>query len=252
MTICVAALANEKDKEHIVFATDHMISTGLGQFEHGIFKYKQINENTVAMLAGDALLFDDLVKVDDESNFKEIKTRVAKNFKNKRESIIQNQIFDIFCIDKDFFKECLRSPIQNEVIAEMLKKISELKLGSAILLVGFDNGIGKISEVTDGGCLNFRDINFHAIGSGAIQAMNTLLFQKHSKDDDLKSTIYDVYKAKRNAEVNEGVGKETELLVFNEDELTRLSDVQISILKDIYQAELEHGKNNDLLNELDL
>ena len=33
MTICIAAIGTDEGKEVIAFATDHMITTGTGQFE---------------------------------------------------------------------------------------------------------------------------------------------------------------------------------------------------------------------------
>ena len=40
MTICIAAISVKNGKDFIVFATDHMITTGMGQFEHSVPKYK--------------------------------------------------------------------------------------------------------------------------------------------------------------------------------------------------------------------
>jgi len=63
MTICIAAVGQgPNNKELIVFATDHMISHPMGQFEMTLQKYKMINDNTAAMLAGDPLIFDTLIK----------------------------------------------------------------------------------------------------------------------------------------------------------------------------------------------
>lgn len=50
--------STENEEENIVFGVDHMITTGLGQFEHDINKYKLLNDNTVGMIAGNALLMD--------------------------------------------------------------------------------------------------------------------------------------------------------------------------------------------------
>lgn len=58
MTICIAAICKEQDEEFIVFSTDHMITTSMGQFEHSFLKYKQLNKHTVAMLAGDPFIFE--------------------------------------------------------------------------------------------------------------------------------------------------------------------------------------------------
>lgn len=93
-------------------------------------------------------------------------------------------------------------------------------------------------------------MNFHAIGSGAVQAKNTLLFQKHSKTTPLLPAIYNVYKAKRNAEVSEGVGRETEMLVLNADGVQQLSDDDLTILNKIYVQELQYGKDNTELNKI--
>lgn len=52
MTICIVAITIEDNSEHIVFSTDHMVTTYMGQFKHSILKYSKLNKNTVAMLAG--------------------------------------------------------------------------------------------------------------------------------------------------------------------------------------------------------
>ena len=79
MTICISAVAtereNEKEKETIIFSTDHMISVGnLGQFEKEIKKYKILNKNTIAMLSGNTLLFDRILDgTDDFHDFYKIR-----------------------------------------------------------------------------------------------------------------------------------------------------------------------------------
>jgi len=76
MTICIAAIARESNEEYIVYATDHMVTTAMGEFEHSTIKYKLLNRNTVAMLAGDPLIFDELVKLKNENiGYEDIKKR---------------------------------------------------------------------------------------------------------------------------------------------------------------------------------
>lgn len=250
MTICVAALAKEKDKEYIVFATDHMVTTSQGQFEHSIIKYKEINENTVAMLSGSPVLFEDLVKLDKwDGSFEEIKNEIFENFKGKKEEIIQNEIFNKFMIEKDFFIESLKQPNNNQFVGNMIKTVAEFSLKTNILLIGFDVEEGQITVVGENGCFDFRDIGFHAIGSGYDQAMNTLMFQRHCATDGLSTTIYNVYKSKKNSEVKQGVGKETELLVLSKNKIYELDDEQIEVLQDIYESELDYGKEHDDLKK---
>lgn len=249
MTICLAAIARDDKEEFIVFATDHMVTTAIGQFEHSIVKYKEIDKNTVAMLAGNPLIFDELIKVNKNSNFDEIQTQIFQNFKKTRKEFIKREIFDIYNIDDKFFLDSLQKPIPNPIIATILKQVSEFRLGTGILLIGFDKqGNARIADISEDHMVNFRDMNFHAIGSGNIQAANTLLFQRHDKSDNLLSTIYNVYKAKRNAEVLQGVGRETELLVLKKSGCHSIKDKNLEILKDIYEEELNFGKKHGKLS----
>ncbi len=249
MTICIAAIGKLNNEEIIVFATDHMITTPNGQFEHSIAKYKELNGKNAAMLAGAALLFDELVNTESVI-IPNIKKDIFENFKKKRLEVIQNEILNVYRIDQDFLIESLKNQIPNQFINTMLEKISSFNLNTQILLVGFENGISHITEINESGIFDFRDINFHTIGTGSVQASNTLLFQKHSKEDNLETTVYNVYKAKRNAEVMPGVGKEMDLLILTKKGIIKLGNEKIKILQDIYQKELEFGKTNQKLKDL--
>lgn len=253
MTICISAICTENDKEHVVFAVDHMISTMMGQFEHNIKKYTYLTGNTVGMFAGNALLMDYFLEDDYSSkSYDEIKKRITSKFKEKRLEYIKKNILDVYSIDFDYVRELLKNEITNEFQMRILKEITKIKLNSAILLVGFDENKAKISEISDSGVENFDKINFHAIGSGSIQAQNTLLFQEHSKEDNLKVTLYNVYKAKKNAEVMQGVGYETDIGYLNNESIKILKETNINILDEIYKSELIYGKTNKKLDDLNI
>lgn len=149
-------------------------------------------------------------------------------------------------------KNLLKQQIVNEYQSNILKSITKARLNTAILLIGFEDNKAKISEISEAGIISFNQINFHTIGSGSIQAQNTLLFQKHSKNDDLKTTLYNVYKAKKNAEAMEGVGKETDIGYLNENKIKMLDKENIKILDDIYNTELTYGKNHEDLKKLNI
>lgn len=253
MTICISAICTENNEENVVFAVDHMITTGIGQFEHDICKYKLLAENTVGMLAGNSLLMDFFLE-DDYSgmSYSEIQSALEEKFKQKRLETIQKEVLDVFTIEWDDVKEILKSPITNEFQTRVLKSITGIKLRTAILLIGFEGKKARISEIGDGGIDTYDKIYFNSIGSGSIQAQNTLLFQKHSKQDDLKTTVYNVFKAKRNAEVMQGVGKETDIGYLNNDGITMLDNDSIGILDDIYNVELKYGREHQKLNDLNI
>ena len=253
MTICISAICTEKNAEYIVFAVDYMISTGIGQFEHSINKYNVLNENVVGMMAGNALLMDYFFDFDySNRTYGEIQDILDEKFKQKRLELIQRRVLDIYSIDLDFVKDILKGPITNDFQSAILNRIAKINLDTAILLIGFENNKAKISEVSDNGIENYNPINFHTIGSGSIQAQNTLLFQKHSKEDDLRTTLYNVYKAKKNAEVMQGVGHDTEIGFLNKDSIVMLDVDNIKVLDEIYNLELNWGKEHKELEALSL
>jgi|WetSurMetagenome_2_1015567.scaffolds.fasta_scaffold02950_7 hypothetical protein len=253
MTICIAAIGKNEKNEVIVAATDHMITMGnLGQFEHTISKYKELNKDTIAMLSGIPLLFDDLIRMPDNNySYFEIKAQIKKNFKCKRNEIFQDHVLDLYGISWEKFVDAATQPFPNPLIEEIMNQNTKFLLRSSILLAGFDGNRAIISEISERTFADFRDMNSHAIGSGSIQAVNTLMFQKHDKHDSLFTTIYDVYKAKRNAEVAQGVGKETELIVLTKGDGCRtITSESFKILKEIYDQEVKLGRNHLKLKSL--
>lgn len=257
MTICIAAIGKcnelKKDEEALVIATDRMISLHeVGQFEHSIEKYRTINDNTIAMLSGEALLFNSILSgIGKKDKFEKIVDKINKNMTRIRDERIQKLVFDKFQIDFDYLKEVLMKPEYNNTIEEIVNLIKQFSLQTTILLVGYDNKEAQIYEINENDAANTRDINFDAIGSGAVQAINTLLFQRHSKTEDLKTTIYNVYKAKKNSEVSVGVGKETDIfVVLEEGRIIEFTEKQLKIMDNIYYEELKFGKKHNKLTRM--
>lgn len=250
MTICIAAIGNNDAKEVIAFATDHMITHPMGQFEKAMDKYKQIDNCTVAMLSGNPLVFNDLIEdCSKKKKFSNIKKAIQQNMKKLRSKDIKEQIYDIYGIDEDFIKDVLRGSIDNRYIGSALDAISSYTINCRILLIGFEDDEAQIAEIAENGISDMREINFGAIGSGAIQAINTLLFQGYSKDDKFSTTVYNVYKAKRNAEVSSGVGKKTDIMILSQSGVRTMHTEGLQILAKIYEEELDYGKRHAKLNE---
>ena len=172
MTICIAAIGKYKfgsnELEAIVFATDHMVGVPVGQFEHAIEKYKKISENCIAMFASNnALLFNEIVEgLDNEADFIVQCNNIFEKMKKLRLEKIEREILSSFDVNLGFVKENLNKPIQNQVIQQIFETIAKYSLQSQLLLIGFKDSKAQISEITDMGYWQLRDINFGAIGSG--------------------------------------------------------------------------------------
>jgi hypothetical protein len=257
MTICIAAIGKTHSKtdgsESIVFATDHMLTLpGVGEFEHSIKKWKQINRNTIALCSGEMTLFDEIIAgASILPDILSIRDKIQSNMASIRDRRVKRTVFDRYRVGEDFMKELLSLPDLNEFGAEIIELVKNYSLGTQILLIGFIGEDGQIIEINEVENINTRDVGFDAIGSGGMQAVNTLLFQRHSHMEELKVTIYNVYKAKRNSEVAEGVGKETELYyTCKNGSVVRIDQDKIDILSNIYDNEMKFGKGHIDLNLL--
>jgi len=204
------------------------------------------------MLAGNPLFFEELTKTH-KNSYEELKEEIRVNFQEKRREIIDREILNTLGLDHQFILKILEAPQINVHMHTVIGKILGFNLETGILLIGFDEKQeAQITEINQEGTADFRAVNFHAIGSGFTQAINTLLFQKQSKTDKLSATIYNVYKAKRNAEVLQGVGKETDLLVLSPSQGCIDLKNHLSLLDEIYGDELSAGKTSPKLANLNL
>lgn len=253
MTICISSVCTHNDKQIFVIATDHMIDVGIGQFEHDIKKHKKINGKNIAMLAGNALFFNELLaNIKINESFSTIKNNIFDNFTKLKKDYIKKNLLDKFGLSENEIKDIVKGNIANNFIGKLIEQIAKFELKTGILLVGFENNDPQIAEINENGFADFSDIHFHAIGSGSMQAINTLLFQKQSACNSLKTTIYNVYKAKRNAEVSSGVGRETDMLILTDSGCYDLVEEDLNALSEIYDTELKVGKESPDLDKLKL
>lgn len=251
MTICIASVCTHKGKPTFVISTDHMIDVGIGQFEHDIKKHKKIHGKNIAMLAGNALIFNELIAgIEEDIPFYGIRDKIYDNFTRIKKDWIDKQLLNKFGLEHAEIKEIVKGQIENQFIGKLIERIAKFQLKTIILLAGFDNGEAKIVEIREEGYADFSDIHFHAIGSGDVQAINTLLFQKQTIDTSLPITLYNVFKAKRNAEVCSGVGMDTDILLLMDTGCFEVSKEDITILDGVYHKELEVGKSSEDLNKL--
>ncbi len=261
MTICISAIGTDEKKgceeEFIVFATDHMVTFGnkeMGnEFEHDIEKYKELGlkNKVVAMLSGRMLLFEELLKGTEKlDDFDKIKEAICNNFRERKKFEINKSLLEPFSLSHKDLKDFLSRPTDNQVTRNILEQILAHRLGTSILLIGFRDKKAQIYEINELDSFSVRDLHFHTIGSGSFQASNSLFIQKHCKENNLKKTIYNVYKSKRNAEVAQGVGQETTILICSEDKIIKLEEDDLRTLKEIYKKELYFGQEKILEKDL--
>lgn len=254
MTICIAAICTLEKKEYVVAITDKMLTNNVvgGGFEHPSPKYKILNGKYIAMLSGDPLIFPDLVpdEIPTGTNLKNFAIKVKDNMKATRLAKIDEEILSPFSTDRKMIGRALEKEIPNLYIDSLLKSIANFRLETEIILAGVENNKASVFYVSETGVRDLSDIGFESIGSGEVESTNTLLFQRQHRKTPLKEGVYNVFKAKRNAEAAEGVGVETDMIILNNSEHMVLSPEKIEALRNIYNEEMDFGKQHKALDTI--
>jgi len=129
--------------------------------------------------------------------------------------------------------------------ARILKRLSKVRLGASLLVIGFDNDGGHIAEVTASGRAFRRSNNppFYAIGSGAFAARALLNTDPEfwARQSQVEPMVYKLCAAKFAAQATvRTVGEKTMAMLFSQPvdgrrrALTYLQDFQLRGLRDIW------------------
>jgi 20S proteasome alpha/beta subunit len=113
--------------------------------------------------------------------------------------------------------------------------IQRINLGVSIILAGVDGSGGHIYSIEDPGTAAcFDRLGFHAIGSGHRHALMTLVAYGQHVSTNLNRTVFNVYCAKRSAEVAPGVGLATEMRIITSDGISALTPRDLEVLEPLY------------------
>jgi 20S proteasome alpha/beta subunit len=115
------------------------------------------------------------------------------------------------------FQGLIAQSAASQLLQQVLGLVSQHNLGSDLLVAGVDEAGAHLYAITHPGILMpLGTTGFGTIGSGGLHAGVRMSLAQHTKEASLVETIYNVYEAKRAAEVAPGVGKLTDLAVITD------------------------------------
>lgn len=259
VTLCMAALCNDgKARQLAVVAADRMVTLGhFIEFEHTVPKMAIPTPFAVAMIAGDTLLGTRLARgvaaeFDGASpSVADIAAHLALRYVEMRRAELDHQILSVRGLDLQAFYGAHQS-LNPQVTMMLDQQMSQFNLGIELLVAGVDAEGAHIFSVANPGQPEHQHdvIGYGAIGSGGIHALQAMIGYKHSPATPLRETIFQVYAAKRRAEVAPGVGLDTDMAIVTSSNIAFLDEPTMEKLRDLYN---NHGRTIEdaLVEELE-
>ncbi|MGA9566616.1 MAG: hypothetical protein WBS19_13905, partial [Candidatus Korobacteraceae bacterium] len=220
MTLCVAAICQDRGNPRIVIATDWKASNVIAGAENQD-KLRWIDDNTPAMLAGTITRAFELISTYrqyldtlSKRNPPETITRLNRTDVIRRPAALQkNKIVDEYTgmkfglSYKEFRIAVSRKEIPKAIAAEVYADIQRLDLDCCLIIPTFIEKTPFIFKIDDGGSIEECD-NFAAIGTGETIAEAALFQRKQEDRMTLGRTVYHVYEAMRLGSIASDVGEE--------------------------------------------
>lgn len=247
MTVCIAATC--ENGQAVVVASDRMLSAPFLtiEFDHPDAKIDLIGGRCVALTAGDALSVQDILvgglgvaaQLQDPT-VELIAQHVRNRFADVRKRRINEMVLGPRGLDFDMFYAGGIQRLPPELAMFLDSQIQQAQLGSSIILAGVDASGAHIFAVEDPGATScFDRLGYHSVGSGHRHALLTLVSRSQHKTADLYTTMFNVFAAKRAAELAPGVGSATEMRLVTPQGVKSLSAEEITRLDQIYSEDVK-------------
>jgi hypothetical protein len=169
--------------------------------------------------------------------------------KLKRKRVEETILAPLLGADFDRFQQLVAQSAGSQLLQQILGLLMQHNLQLELLVVGTDSDGAKLFVVTHPGqALPTGSTGFATIGSGALHAAVRLSLGQHTPGASLPETVYNVYEAKRAAEVSPGVGKITDMTILTSGKIVPVGD-EIFELLDTFHKE-RPAPSPDELNQL--
>lgn len=247
MTVCIAA-ACENGQAAIV-ASDRMLSAPFLtiEFDHPDAKIDMIGGRCVALTAGDALSVQDILvgglgvaaQLQDPT-VELIAQHVRNRFVEVRKRRINEMVLGPRGLDFDLFYAGGIQRLPGELAMFLDAQIQQAQLGSSIILAGIDGSGAHIFAIEDPGTTQcFDRLGYHSVGSGHRHALLTLVAKAQHKTADLYTTIFNVFSAKKAAELAPGVGSATEMRIITRQGVQAVGSEMVERLEQIFLEDVK-------------
>jgi hypothetical protein len=261
MTVCIAALCSSESNKPAtaaVVTSDRMVTLGrLTEFEHEVPKITALSEKIVALLAGDALRGSQLIRNTSEaagasSLVRDLAQLTALKYAEMRDVQVESEIFRPRGLTKAQFYQGGAPAIgqQPQLFFGIDNQVATFNLGVELIVTGVDDHGSHLFYVGNPGQLtsSFHQIGYHAIGSGSLQALQSMIGFGHMSARPVHQTVFACYVSKRRAEVAPGVGKDTDMAILTQGGMVKVDQPTLDNFEELFQ-EYQRPASDVLMNK---
>jgi hypothetical protein len=227
MTICITGIS----ESGIIFVSDSMISTEEFSGDRIAFKLVALHDDWKALYAGNDLArvtpmsrricqyMEEAGKSEGPCSHVDIEEAIRRAWKEELRIRIEDRVLNRYLLTtRDFLQH--GETYFGSQYQSMKYQIDEIRLGFELLVAGYDSyERPNILSIADpGGIVHHTPYRFWAIGSGANSAISHFFSYKGDFfPEEHNSVVYKCVAAKFAAESSPGVGKNTTVVILNND-----------------------------------
>lgn len=247
MTVGIAAVCADRSGrpgKAVIVASDRMVTHGgITEFEHDVPKINRVADLVLTLHAGDALRGARLAREvaartpSGPISLDHVVQIAVDRYATQRREQIESEVFAPRGVTmEEFYKNGLQQRFVPPIAGGIDQEVMRYNLGVDVLIAGVDDEGGHVHLVGNPGrTADFTPIGFHAIGSGAIHALQSLIGLNHTGARGLNESVFAVYTSKRRAEVAPGVGKHTDVAVVCDDGVHFLDQRVLDQLAELFE-----------------
>ncbi|SRR6266571_141849 len=248
MTVCVGAICD--GGKAAVVAADKMVTFGppmLLQTEPPVLsKVNKLTEQAVLLFSGavpdgEAIMGTVLPSIKATAPGAQKVAGIGEVVKQayvalKRKRVEDTILMPLLGADYDRFQALVAQSPSSALLTQTMGLIMQHNLQLDVLLVGTDGDGSHLFVITHPGVLlSLNTTAFASIGTGGLHAGVRMSLAQHTKDASLTDTIYNVYEAKRAAEVAPGVGKLTDMAVIKNGTVRMAEKALLETLEQLHK-----------------
>jgi hypothetical protein len=246
MTVCIGVVC--QGGEAVVVAADKMVTFGspmnLQTEPPSLNKITKLTEECVLLFSGavpdgEELISTSLPKIDaaPRQPVSKIAETVKAAYVELRKKRVEEAILrPLLGADFGQFQALVAQSSASQILQQVMAMISQHNMQLDVLIAGTDDSGGHLLVATNPGQLLPVDTTgFAAIGTGGLHAAVRLSLGQHSRVASLMDAVYNVYEAKKAAEVAPGVGKLTDMAVVSGGKITFAASALFDVLEKVHK-----------------